>query len=527
MSIESKQNKPKLVVINFVDIPVKAKNGEIVYTRIDKEDEEKATKYKWQLSATGYVVGISNNKRVRLHRLIMGCESGDGKIVDHINHNRLDNRKCNLVYNARNCAYIKKSSGVVNFQGIRLHGSNYGIRILKDTCVLNFGSFSELNDAKSACIQIYDILLGDRSPHKDEKIPNTDIKVVLQGRSIVITRPQNKPRECITNTSGVVGLSLSEKDKKLQKPYRASKEINGKKYVQYFATREEAIKHLEELQKIPIETRYNLDDDIILPGQQITPSKDEKKVIIDNSYVEILIGEGDNKTIVKVDSQFADLIKQYKWSVLPTGRIRGCVDGKRVLMHRFLKGCKPGDGKIIDHINHDQADNRLSNLKENPRNQFHQIHKRGSLAFQGVACGKGKYYITITKDTQVYKFGAYDVFDDAKSACIQIYDILLGDRSPHINTPRPQSTVKVWLKDGKIYFSKPQNAWVSKGKSGIAGVMIEESGNFIVQKTINSKRYVKMFPPNKEAEMRAYIEDLKKIPREIAYTLSDNVVLPE
>ena len=41
-----------------------------------------------------YAIFWKNNKRVRLHRWLIECPSD--KIVDHINNNTLDNRKCNL-----------------------------------------------------------------------------------------------------------------------------------------------------------------------------------------------------------------------------------------------------------------------------------------------------------------------------------------------------------------------------------------------------------------------------------------------
>lgn len=37
---------------------------------------------------------IANNKRQKLHRIILNCPKD--KIIDHINHNTLDNRRCNL-----------------------------------------------------------------------------------------------------------------------------------------------------------------------------------------------------------------------------------------------------------------------------------------------------------------------------------------------------------------------------------------------------------------------------------------------
>ena len=38
-----------------------------------------------------------------MHRLVMGCTIGDGKDLDHINGNRLDNRKSNLRFVSHQC----------------------------------------------------------------------------------------------------------------------------------------------------------------------------------------------------------------------------------------------------------------------------------------------------------------------------------------------------------------------------------------------------------------------------------------
>ena len=62
-------------------------------TLIDLEDVEKVKGHKWGM-AGGYVATSINRKKVKLHRYIMECEKN--KRIDHINRNRLDNRKCNL-----------------------------------------------------------------------------------------------------------------------------------------------------------------------------------------------------------------------------------------------------------------------------------------------------------------------------------------------------------------------------------------------------------------------------------------------
>ena len=75
---------------------------------VDDEDFEFLTQWKWSLAR--HKDGIHNNnyayrqseftdsirRSIKMHRLIMGLQSGDNQHTDHINGNGLDNRKENL-----------------------------------------------------------------------------------------------------------------------------------------------------------------------------------------------------------------------------------------------------------------------------------------------------------------------------------------------------------------------------------------------------------------------------------------------
>ena len=67
------------------------KNKEVARAMIDLDDVDKVKSYRWGLITLNYV---RNTKIGLLHRFIMNCP--DDMMVDHINHNPLDNRKSNL-----------------------------------------------------------------------------------------------------------------------------------------------------------------------------------------------------------------------------------------------------------------------------------------------------------------------------------------------------------------------------------------------------------------------------------------------
>ena len=67
------------------------KGNEKIRALIDIEDIDRINKHKW-CESNGYIVCAKLN--VRLHRFILNCSSD--MFIDHINGNRLDNRKQNL-----------------------------------------------------------------------------------------------------------------------------------------------------------------------------------------------------------------------------------------------------------------------------------------------------------------------------------------------------------------------------------------------------------------------------------------------
>lgn len=84
----------------FLYMEISSPKHGIFKVKIDHEDKERINKYKWVVSihrgGVFYIVarnkGFSRN--IQLHRLITNCPSN--LVVDHINHDTLDNRKENL-----------------------------------------------------------------------------------------------------------------------------------------------------------------------------------------------------------------------------------------------------------------------------------------------------------------------------------------------------------------------------------------------------------------------------------------------
>lgn len=62
---------------------------------LDSDDLDKVTKYQWSIGSHGYATSGAGSKQILMHRLIANLDD-TGKVIDHINRNKLDNRKSNL-----------------------------------------------------------------------------------------------------------------------------------------------------------------------------------------------------------------------------------------------------------------------------------------------------------------------------------------------------------------------------------------------------------------------------------------------
>lgn len=76
---------------------------------VDDIDYDNITRYKWQFNGYAYRTIKAGNKRrsLRMHRFVMG-EAPVGMVTDHINGNKLDNRRNNL-------RFVTKSMNTMNY----------------------------------------------------------------------------------------------------------------------------------------------------------------------------------------------------------------------------------------------------------------------------------------------------------------------------------------------------------------------------------------------------------------------------
>jgi hypothetical protein len=387
VKMESKTPKTNIVVLNdfvvvesTIKIPLYNRDHEIVvYALADKEDEEKLSLIAWSIQTKGYVGGIIRTNEtepvhVLIHRYILNTI--EGILIDHINNNRLDNRKLNLrevTPSENNHSRTKKPNCTSQYYGV-----SYNDRHKKPWtayCMRNLGDF-HCEEWAAYC-------------HDQEAIKIFKDKARLNN----IPKPDGyipwEPRKTAENVeiNGVKAKGLTFFPNK-QKPYRILLTINEKVYTKTFKNIEEAkteylkLKVLQNIPKPPPKIPRNSN------GIAILPCLNTSGVLVDDD------------TFLKYYS-----ISCYLSATSYPG-LR--FNGKQRLLHSLVIHAKPGE--LVDHIDRNPLNAQLSNLRIVPSsvNAHNRTKSKNSGAkFMGVYKHKDKYMTKIVKDGIPYHGGMY------------------------------------------------------------------------------------------------------------------------
>ena len=143
-------------------------NIQIARTKIYLEDIERCKNLKWHMHC-GYV---SNKKlNVMLHRYLINCP--EDMFVDHINRDKLDNRKenlriCTQKENNRNMSIRENSKSIA--RGIyQSSKTGWVARIKVDGKDIYLGTFKSFDEAYNARRQAEIDYFGEFAPHLNDK----------------------------------------------------------------------------------------------------------------------------------------------------------------------------------------------------------------------------------------------------------------------------------------------------------------------------------------------------------------------
>lgn len=120
---------------------------------VDDDDYEELNKYKWNCNSDNYANRRTKNKIVKMHRVILGAKEGD--ICDHINMNKLDNRKSNLrlvtkAQNGQNHGLYSHNKSGVNGVSFDKEANKWRVIITAYNQMIRVGRYKTLEEAREA-----------------------------------------------------------------------------------------------------------------------------------------------------------------------------------------------------------------------------------------------------------------------------------------------------------------------------------------------------------------------------------------
>ena len=377
-------------------IPLRNNKGQVVkepQVSVSDEDYDWLNKYKWcqkkanavtkniyaQSTIYEEIDGQKVRKNILMHVVIMEKISGpppEGHIVDHSDHNTLNNTRDNLSYKdrkANNQNKIKKQGTTSKYVGVSFYKDR---KKWTPACQgKKLGTF----DTEEEAAKVYDMyvlkVLGPTAKTnglaKYEDVQNMKLEDIVKTNAVFL------PKYISMNKKYYV-VNITYKEIKYQYTTAASLEAAKAK--------------LEEFMKI-IEQRKIEDSKI----DEITRNSDGQAIIKIKNF-DIL-----------VDDDKWHKLMEYKWRADGNGYCITDMNATTIAMHKYLLEA-PKD-MIIDHANGIRHDNRMCNLRviDPSGNSHNRIKIAGTTSkYRGVSNKGNRYYAKITRKGIIYKLGSYN-----------------------------------------------------------------------------------------------------------------------
>ena len=128
-------------------------DGSIV--KVDTDDVPILSSYVWHVDPNGYVIGRVDGVTTKMHRFLLRLDNGGAEEVDHINRDKLDNRRSNLRIATRseNCFNRGiQSTNTSGYIGVYKHVqmNKWCAQMNKDGHRMYLGYYDSIDDAVSA-----------------------------------------------------------------------------------------------------------------------------------------------------------------------------------------------------------------------------------------------------------------------------------------------------------------------------------------------------------------------------------------
>jgi len=339
----SEINLPPTLLPDETSINVHKKNGQISYIIIDKDKEEMLNKYCWYIDDDGYAhTSYTQNKKryhLKMHKLLL-----KGKIIDHIDCNRLNNTmknlrvstiKLNALNRSRNNNVKTKYRGVAFCKNVKKFRVN-----IRRKCV------GYWDDEISAAYGYNEYILNN---FQDDEFLMKNLNEVEKPKDYKAPKkPKTKYQPDLPK--GVVFV-------KKTKSYRLKITFKNEKSPQiYIKDKKEALQKYEEiLEKLKqtwnakmneLTITRNIDGIAVIRTTKWSKNmSDEEKV-----HQEILVD----------DDEWHKLMKIGFWNI-----DEGYAKNRSTRMHRLIMNCDDNDTDYhIDHIDYNKKDNRKTNLRK-------------------------------------------------------------------------------------------------------------------------------------------------------------------